>query len=166
MDLESIPDKKIYISRKHIPDRTYGSIKRLPFSDDNRLYDDDILEEYLRSKGFEIVIPENLANFEEQINLFSKAKIIVSLTSSGITNCFFMRPGSKLLEIMSPITSSDFNPDENGECTGMQSLHHIYVGLAFLKSHTYIGIPNWTRHSQDIINYIEERDFLKRLLDE
>jgi hypothetical protein len=58
------------------------------------------VEQILIKKGFEIIRPENLT-FLEQIQLFSKADIIVG-NGSGLTNTVFCNKGTKVLDFDSP----------------------------------------------------------------
>jgi capsular polysaccharide biosynthesis protein len=42
----------------------------------------------------------------DQVNIFSKAKILCSIHGAGLANMLFMQPDSKILEIRSPITET------------------------------------------------------------
>ena len=97
---KSIPaTKKIFLSRKNFQSRDLSKLTkgRLPYENDNRLDDEPKLQEYLKTLGFEIVIPEEFKTFQDQINCMYQAKMIMSTTSSGFTNACFMRPGSTMV---------------------------------------------------------------------
>ena len=59
-----------------------------------------LLQRYLVSKGFEIVYPEKLS-FEDQVRLFSTAKIVVGPTGAAMANIIFMQPGSQVIGLIS-----------------------------------------------------------------
>ena len=56
--------KKIFLSRKNFQTRDLSKIikGRLPYENDNRIDDELKLQEYLKTLGFEIVIPEDFKN--------------------------------------------------------------------------------------------------------
>ena len=78
-------DEKIYITR-------YNTIYR------NLINETDVAD-LLKKNGFKLFNLNNLDIFQ-QIELFSKAKVIVGVTGSGLTNTVFCRPGTKVIEIM------------------------------------------------------------------
>lgn len=57
----------------------------------------DEIENLMRSRGFEIVLPEN-HTVQEQAALFSNAKVVVAPHGAGLTNIVFCRPGTKIIE--------------------------------------------------------------------
>jgi hypothetical protein len=66
--------RKIYISRDNAPYR--------------RLINEDEVQEFLISQGFEIVRPEKLS-FLEQVSFFSEASLIIGPTGAGLSNMIF-----------------------------------------------------------------------------
>lgn len=160
--------KKVYLSRKNFKNRDLSILLNgeLPYENDNRIDDEEKLEEYFRSIGFEIIVPEDFETFEDQINLFYEAKTIVSATSSGLINACFMRPGSIMVEISTPLIS--FNNIGNGftspKSTAQEEIHHFYHRVSMEMNHNYISIPNMTRESQAIIDKIESNNSLKNML--
>ena len=75
---------KIYVSRQNSNYR-------------NILNEDDLIK-LLKSKGFRIIDPNHF-DIDEQIELFSSAKIVISASGSGLSNIIFCKPGTKILEI-------------------------------------------------------------------
>jgi len=75
---------KIYISRQNSSYR-------------NLINEDDITK-ILKNKGFEIIDTYNMS-IAEQIELFSSAKIVISPTSSALTNLVFCKENTKVIEI-------------------------------------------------------------------
>jgi capsular polysaccharide biosynthesis protein/tetratricopeptide (TPR) repeat protein len=55
----------------------------------------------LQACGFTSIQLETLS-FEEQVTLFAHAKVIVAPHGSGLTNILFCRPGTTVIELMSP----------------------------------------------------------------
>lgn len=173
-DITATPNKKVYLSRSKIPDRSFNNINlknmhKMPFLDDNRVIDENVLENFFRENNFEIVVPENFINFKEQLNYFYSVKTLVSVTSSGITNSIFMQEGGNVVELITPLTVFFWNSiNENGvpDYTKVHSeQHHFYHAMSFLKNHNYVSIPNKTRKSEDLINKFLQNKFLKDLLE-
>jgi capsular polysaccharide biosynthesis protein len=152
------PYRKVYLSRKKISDKS----KQIMFSNnnpDNYNFQDDIrvdneekIEQYFSNFGFEIIYPEEFHNFDDQIDYFDTVKTLVSLTSAGLSNALFMRPGQMLVELSVPLIVD-----------GRESIHTHYQGLSFAKNHRYISIPSM-RNSDDIIGHIENNLKLKELI--
>lgn len=80
---DSLP-KLIYVSRQQ-----ERRIRR-------RVVNNEALEKCLKSYGFETVFVENLS-FEEQINLFYNADLVLGPHGAGLANIVFCRPQTKLL---------------------------------------------------------------------
>lgn len=176
MGLEHVKDltvpatKKVYISRKNFKGRELSKIikGRLPYADDNRMDDEKKVEDYFRSLGFEIAIPEDFKTFEDQINYFYEAKMVVSATSSGFINAFFMRPGSTMVELATPLISFTRLGDgiTSPLSVGQQEIHHFYHAMSISLGHKYISIENKDRSSNKIIDTIESDNFLKGWLNQ
>jgi capsular polysaccharide biosynthesis protein len=81
----------IYISRKGLPMR--------------RMENEADLTAILKKNGFSILAPENYT-VEQQIKMFSRAKIIVGEMGAGLANILFAPPMCKIIEIMPEITPS------------------------------------------------------------
>ena len=79
------PDLKLYVDRG---DASYRKV----------LNNSEIIEHCLES-GFQVVTPGELS-LKEQIDLFSRAKVVVGCHGAGLTNIMWMRPGGILVEFM------------------------------------------------------------------
>jgi capsular polysaccharide biosynthesis protein len=145
------PTKKIYLSRSKVNDHDLNTLLngRNPgsviFNNDKRVDDEDAIEKFFVSNGFEVVNPEELKSFEDQIKLISSAKVLASLTGAGLTNMVFMHPGQKVIELTTPLLSS-----------GAISFHQHYWSLAYVSQHIYQSVPN-NRKAKDLIVYLEKK---------
>ena len=77
------PEKNIYITRRK--------------ADKRKVENEVDLVDFLKTRDFLIIETENLT-FREQINLFSKCKILISIHGAGLTNCLFMQKNTYMLE--------------------------------------------------------------------
>lgn len=166
-----VPHRKVYLSRKRIPDRTYieafknlkVDLKKLSYNNDNRIYNEEELEQFFKSNGFEIICPEDFINLQQQIDFFYSTKTLVSVTSSGLTNCIFMQDNQTVIELETPLTIQ--YPDVLGNPIGVRNeLHHFYKSLSYLKSHNYIAIANKTRMPSDLIQVFNNNQIIKEVL--
>lgn len=161
------PFRKIYISRGYIQPRNYPNQKPgLMFNSDNRIIDEERLEEYLSSCGFEIVRPEDFDDFTKQINYFYEAKTIMSLTSSGMTNAIFMQPGGTMIELITPLVLALGNPYGEEDIDAQDIIHHLYQIMSYTKRHAYVGIPNFDREPETIKKTIAENSYLSMIIKE
>lgn len=172
------PFRKVFISRKMQRDK--GEIedaKNFSYHDDNRIDNHEELEKIFIDMGFEVIDAELISDFKEQMKIFKEAKIVASLTSSGLSNAVFMRNGGILVEIVTPlITQSPLANSNYFESIGIdpkdyemdlnlvQEVHMFYHNLAFFKNHLYIGIPNYTRENKKVREFIDSHPQLKALL--
>ena len=63
-----------------------------------RVANETRLLDVLRRVGFAIVDPRELT-FMEQVALFANTRALVSIHGAGMTNCIFMPPGGRVLEL-------------------------------------------------------------------
>ena len=119
----------------------------LSYTASSRIVDEQILEAFFLEQGIEVVRPHEIGSPEEQVNYFKDVKVILSATSSGMGNAFFMPAGGLLVEFSTP-----FDTDVSGQ--SIKELHLLYSALAYKLGHTYVSIPNQTRASEDIIEAI------------
>lgn len=165
------PFRKVYLSRKHMVPRPYNWIKDgLATKVDNRLIDDDVLEQFLKSIGFDVIIPEyQFKNFEDQVQYMYETKILVSLSSSGLANMLFMQPNTFAFEFLTTHINTIYNNNNSftqdlynieNQYDGEELLHNLYWTLCYLNKINYAFLPNYTRFSIDIINQIENNEFL------
>lgn len=81
------PTRLLYLSRSDAPVR--------------RLMNEKEVFARLQKHGFEFVATAKMA-FADQVRLFASAKAVISVHGAGLSNVAFMRPGMKVLEIVSP----------------------------------------------------------------
>ena len=158
------PFRKVYLSRKNIEPRNYDCIKEgLSTNIDYRMYDEEVLEKYFKDAGIEVVYPEDFKSMEDQINFFNQVSLIISVTSSGLTNSIFMNEGTTMLELVTsfPLIT---DTEEDGRCNGTETLHHIYQDVSYLTNKQYISISNYTRQAKDIVGIIEGSKLLQGVL--
>jgi hypothetical protein len=161
------PHRKIFISRSLTVGRDYDA-PTLTCSNDNRIDDHDSLDNLFRDMGYEIVRTEELKSFQEQIDLFYEAKVLASITGSGLANAAFMAPGQTLIEIITPLVVPVGSPGKKKDLTDpyyVQELHNFYKNLAFYKNHTYFGIHNESRSFKTLSDIIQNDPKIKNFLD-
>jgi hypothetical protein len=161
------PHRKIFLSRSLTTGREYDA-PTLTCSNDNRIDDHEKLDDFFASMGYEIVRTEQLGSFQEQLDLFYQAKVLASITGSGLANAAFMQPGQTLIEIVTPLVVPVGSPGRKKDITDpyyVQELHNFYKNLAFYKNHTYLGIHNETRSFKTLKNTIENDPKIKNFLD-
>lgn len=167
-DKDAPANKKVFLSRKNFQGRDLSFLirGRLPYENDNRIDNEELLQKYFLSLGFDVVVPEDFKSFEDQINYFDKTKILVSTTSSGFTNAAFMRPGSLMFEVTTPLIS--FSSLGNGVTTPLsnaqEEIHHFYHMMSIALGHNYVSIPNKERNAEKIISIINNSKVLKDIL--
>ena len=79
-----VPNRKIFISRKHSPFRNLNPKKEV--------------EEALVNLGVEILSLEEFS-FAEQIDIFSECSHLIGVHGAGLTNMAFLPKGAKVMEI-------------------------------------------------------------------
>ncbi len=83
----------------------------------------DVLEQF----GFVSILPESMS-LAEQIAHFYHAEVIVAAHGSGLTNTIFCRPGTKVIELVSPHYISHYYW---GSSQYLQLEHYFLAGEAF-----------------------------------
>jgi hypothetical protein len=168
LDKSKPATKKVFLSRKNYQGRDLSILikGRLPYENDNRIDDEHLLRQYFEDLGFECVCPEDFDRFEDQISFFYETKTLVSTTSSGFINACFMKPGSLMVELTTPLIS--FSRLGNGitqaESQGQEEIHHFYHAMSFVMEHGYISIPNNDRSAAKVISFIENNPHIKNAL--
>ncbi len=84
--------------KKFYPERIYISRSKCSY---RRVINEEQVIKFLSGFGFVTVLLESM-NFQEQIDLFARAKVIVAPHGSGLTNIIFCSPGTKVIELTSP----------------------------------------------------------------
>lgn len=127
----------------------------------NRLDDEQRLEDYLKSLGFEILVPEDFDSYKAQLNYISEARIFASITSSGIYGAYVLNPNAAIVEFITPFG----NFDGDGEIIpSSATLEDSYRILAMIQGNRYVPVSNLSRKVDNIINQIESDPNLKALL--
>ena len=164
------PFRKIYLSRglaNNQKDIFYGSedvvqINKKLF---NRIDNEEKLEEYFASCGFEIVYPEDFKTFEEQINFFNEVKTVVSLSGAGLTNAIFMQQGSNVVELLtSHYVWKQRYENKNKIISITEEEHFFYISVALEKGHDYVAINNKEKNADTLINRINQNPIFKEII--
>lgn len=155
VNLDKSPHKKTYLSRSRTQKKEFL---------DERLDDEQLLENYFKSLGYEIICPEDFSSFKEQLNYMYSVKTLVSLSGSGLSNSIFMQPSQNVVELVTPLAIPFEDTNNPYGSILIQDLHHFYATMAFKKRHKYIALNNENKKSIDIINQIENDQPLKTFL--
>lgn len=172
------PTRKVFVSRAVAGNKeTSIHTENFSYPNDNRIDDHFNLESIFEELGFEIVYTEHIMDFDSQLELFMNSKVIAGLTGSGLTNAIFMKPGTTLIEVATPlITQSPLIHAEYFRYNGLdpkdfeidlnmvQEIHTFYQNLAFFKNQIYISIPNFNRKSEDVRAFINASEQLKAFI--
>jgi hypothetical protein len=129
------PNKKIYISRKNFLDQ------------DVRIDNEEAIENYFIEKGFEVVYPEEIATFEEELKLFNSCSTLAGLSGSGLTSLIFMQEGQGIIEIVSELAVGTEVTDE-GNIVLKYGIHDHYKEFSILKNHTYLSVQNLEKQAE------------------
>jgi len=92
--------KKIYISRRSKLSKNPENIGT-NYTMRRRCENEDTLVEFLEKYNITEVFCEDL-KMNEKIQMFSNAELILGFIGSGITNCIFSKPSTKVLCLVSP----------------------------------------------------------------
>jgi hypothetical protein len=131
--------------------------KKYEYTTNDRIDDERRVETCFIDLGYTVVCPEDFTSFREQVNFFSRVKSIASVTSAGLANCIFMKPGGTVLELTTPLITPYAHDSE------LKSVHSFYQMLSIFKKHLYISIPH-ERVASDVVSIIESNGPLKQLL--
>lgn len=157
------PFRKVYLSRKDYANRNIYDTK-LSYNQDNRMQNENLLEEYLSANSFECISLDNKFNtFEEQVNYFYSVKVLVATTSAGLTNCLYMQPGSILLELVTPQVIE--HSTNYGQSLGV-SIHSLWQPITSVKEIDNISISNMKRDAYSVIDKILNTSYIKKIIEE
>jgi capsular polysaccharide biosynthesis protein len=136
------PYRRVYVSRRGagfvLSDDTYPGYK-----DDIRVHNEDRLEEFLLSIGFEIVHTEDFTSFQEQIDLMAETSVLMAPTGSGLVNLGLLQDGQIVIELRCELLSLE--PTD-------QRLINMYSDLSYACGHTHIAISNKEKDADAIID--------------
>lgn len=162
---DPIRNKKVYLSRKFLakePGDRYSPDAE--FHDDNRIINETILENFFIENGFDIVCPEEFTSFKDQVNYFSNVNLIVSATSSGLTNAFFLDRGCSILEITTPFSVAYNVTGHKTPNRFLFTMHNQYAPMTFILDQDYARVQNQDRQAETIINKINNSKAIKGFL--
>jgi hypothetical protein len=158
------PFRTVYVSRKKVGDRTFPNVRPgIRFNGDNRIMDEEVLEDFFIKNNVEVVYPEDMPYFIDQINYFYETKTLISLTSSGIANALFMQPNGNVFEIVTTLIQALGIPDGTLLDT-REDIHHLYNALVYNKDHYYMSMPNHDRMSETIINKLKNHPTMSQFI--
>lgn len=140
--LETVPEA----DREHLP--VLDLQNKYIYANKSRMDDEESIEKYMESLGYEIVYAQDLTSFQDQLELFTKVKTVASITGAGLTSLIFMKPGGCVIEFLTPIT------------TDRLSIHAHYYNLSYEMKQLYLAVPH-ERVAVDLISTIEATPGLK-----
>lgn len=154
------PQRKVYLSRTHLAEgRKNSELDLVPgsknqFKNDIRMEDEYVLEDFFRSKGYDILIPEQrFSTLKEQVEYFEGVKILAGVTGSGLVNCLLMQDSQLVVEVVAELVF-----DEGHEGASFQVLNsEFYLHDSYIKEHTYLAIPS-RRDPYRVIESLEGLD--------
>lgn len=137
--VDSYEKKKIYLSRAKVGNhqgyRVEDGVEWDGYRDDIRIYNESLVEDYMRSIGYEVVYSEDFSSFKDQVEYMSKVGVVVSPTGTGLINIAFMDPGSTVVELKVELL---FNSENEGL---HQRFIYDYESIAIAAGHEYISLP-------------------------
>lgn len=161
------PSKKTYLSRNKVnvqlfefKDQDVDSVNKMV----TRVHDEKSLEAYFKSKGFDVVCPEDFSSFEEQINYFNNVKTLVSLSGGGSLNCIFMQPQTTVIELTTYLTTPSIDEFSDGKF--IESHHHFFSSVCHEKDIFYHSVKNEEKLSKKIIDKLESNKHIMGIINE
>jgi hypothetical protein len=145
--------KKYFLSTNKAPFRKVFVARQKNL--DQRIDNDQMVQDFFVNAGFEVVYPENFKTFIDQINYFSECVVIAGISGSALANSVFMKPGGTVIELMSifRIGSNDCSIE----------IHHYYRIIANATGHVYFSISNLSGKAIDFKNNKKALDIIKML---
>lgn len=158
------PFRKVYISRRLVKSDNsvefrYTDKTKLTRSSIKRIDDEEKLEDFFRSQGFEVVVPEDFESFEDQINFFYEVKSAISLTGAGLVNTVFMQNGGSVIELQTSLIVRFFDRSTNKQ-DFQEGVHHFYHTIAFKKNFFYVCVNNMDINSDKLIEQFKNNKSL------
>jgi hypothetical protein len=144
---QKTPSEKIYLSRgKTLLSSTFG----------DRISQEEVLEDYMRTLGFTVIYPEDLETYDQQLEIITSAKVLASVTSSSLLASIFMHPGSTVVEFAVELFHGD-----PAVTPGMVQTLYYEISKAFDLNHVSISSDG---SSSNLLEIIESNSGLKSLL--
>lgn len=126
----------------------------------NRIDDEKLLEDYLKSLGFIILYPEDFKTYRDQLFMISRARILMSITSSGLSACLAMQKDTTVVELVTSLSMAKGPHEQEHETT----LHDHYWRQSRVVNKFYVGISNKNKSASEVIASIESNKNIKDLL--
>lgn len=111
--LDTIPQKKYY---DKIYVRRNSKIRNIINSDE--------IENYLVSRGFTIIEPENLT-FTEQATIFNYADIVIGASGAALANIIFCKKGVQIIIFLPDISNNSFWYWQNIACATENKVEYV-----------------------------------------
>lgn len=102
--------KKIFVDRDQLKLIDMKNLQE--YKNFRILINENEIKEYLTSKGFIIIKPENFS-FKEQINIFSNAKCVIGLYGAAMMMLSFCKKNTKVIEIKPQLGGNEFKNISN-----------------------------------------------------
>jgi len=143
-------NKKVYITRgnREVEPEPFVQNKDLSVgykSSKARIYEEDLLEQYLEAQGFEIVDFNTLPEIQDQINLMHATSVLVGATGTGLINTLFMQDKRVLIELKV----------EEGSGENTHGMNPQYTYYSSAKDHLYIGIDAIDKQARTAIEKLK-----------
>lgn len=143
--------RKVYITRGNNKSEPEPFVKNEDSSigykeDDIRIYDEELLEKYLKSQGFEIVNFNTLSSIQEQIDFMHSTSVLVGSTGTGLVNELFMKDNRTLIELRV----------EHGCENRSHRIVPDYYNLSCGKQHLYFGIDVLDKQATTAIKKLDQ----------
>lgn len=169
-----IPFRNVYLSRSGVdfgrnyedrfdPSRNHPKI----LQNDFRVDDHGALDDFFEKQGFEVFVPESkFKDFREQVEYMYSIKTLVSISGSGLTNSIMMQPGQTVIEITSPmITTNPPRYSNSGVEEYNADIHHYFSPLSFKRGHLHINVSNRTKKTSDVIRTMLSNPYLVQIFE-
>lgn len=101
-----------------------------------RIYEENLIEEYLLSMGFFILKPSKDLSILDQILFMTRAAVLLGVTGTGLINSLFMYRGGTVIELSVELANNILLLGTELETTNVID----YWNLSQAKEHIYIGI--------------------------
>jgi hypothetical protein len=137
------PYRKVYVSRGAINNPSINTIDYKTRNINHRIADEIVLENFFIDLGYEIVHAETMT-IEEKVKLFAETKVIASVTSAGLANAMFMKPGTVMVELLVPIIWGD----------NIELYTTLYSKVAAFKNMIYFSIASVNNLSSEILSQL------------
>ena len=124
--------KKIDMKKNIFIDRSLSSFKH------SQIINLEEVQNLLKEKNFDIVKLENLS-FDEQIYVFSNAKIVIGAHGAGLTNLCFSKEKTKVIEIRSTEPGYGFQNKVYERISEINNLNYSLLSTPYLSKKNING---------------------------